>query len=76
MMCRRCVEFKKYFRHEPTHERSRVIEVTPFKAMSSEFKVVRAWKTRKSLLGFLAQHPECHGVNVNTGQLITAKTAV
>jgi len=75
-MCPHCVEFKKYFRHAPAHDRATLIERTPFKAISSDYKVQRAWKTQRSLVKFLADHPTCHGVNVNTGQIIYAKTVV
>ena len=69
-LCPHCVEHKYLFRAEPRVLTGKVVEVTPFKAIRSDFTVAKAYKTRRSLLKYVDGKPFVTGVNVKTGQII------
>jgi hypothetical protein len=68
--CRHCAQHKHMFRKEGRVLTGHVVEVTPFKAITNDYLVAKAYKTRKSLLRFLTDKPHLTGLNVVTGQIL------
>jgi hypothetical protein len=56
--CPHCVEHKHLFRAESRVLTGEVKEVTPFKAVTSDFKVEKAYKTRKSIFEYAKDKPD------------------
>ena len=73
-LCPHCVEYKHFFRAEPSGLTGIVINRTPYQVKEEgTARTIRAFKTPKSVRMFLkkAENPEeLYGVEVNSGKLI------